>query len=266
MREATQAAVSPATPDPTTATRRCASAFTSPRSGRRGRSGRSSAGRSRSSGSTVIPTAAAAAADPSSTRVWSGSSGISPAEVNFVAVDEPQLVDLALGGGDHVLGADDGTVLGLGPDDGRAAGLAEVEEDLLGVGGLQDLLGGGQPGRTSSDVQGWVTRGADADEDGECRGDQKGHPAPPPVCASSDEGPGARRRGPRGEADGPGRCRRARRPRSEAGGATATVSDEQGRGLAQLGHLGAAVVALGEVLLEARHARGRRARPARRRP
>ena len=34
------------------------------------------------SGSTVMPTAAAAPADPSRTTVWSGSSGISPAETN----------------------------------------------------------------------------------------------------------------------------------------------------------------------------------------
>ena len=38
--------------------------------------------------------------------------------------------------------------------------------------------------------------------------------------------------------------------RSDAGGGVATVVGEQGRGLAQLHHLGAAVLALGEVLLE----------------
>ena len=240
VREATHAAVSPATPEPTTAMRR-------------GRGGHVASVRSKTaigslvgcleppSGSTVMPTAAAAPADPVEDDGLVGLVGHQPGGDELVAVDEPQLVVLARRGGDHVLGGDHCPVLGLRPGDGRAACLAEVDGDRLRVGGLQDLLGRGQ----ALDVVGRGPRlrhqGADPDDERECRRDQKGQPAPPPCCRAV----GVARRGGghlRGErADlgdaGEDRVAQRRRRRDRDG------LGQQRRRLAELGDLGPAVVA-----------------------
>ena len=272
-REATYAAVSPATPDPTTATVRWPRRAVTPGPGQ----SKSAIGGlvgdvDPPAAPTVIPAAVAVAASPVST-VWSGLDRHHPADtMPSPGWSRPELADLPAGGGGNVLGDDDRLVQGVrrvtvadappGKSSdvrscGRRSTWSVAELDLAAVVG-PGLLPHHDPGAREDERRPQRRRRA-ASAGGGASAQTSSSPAAGPSAAGAAgclvaAGLRGRLRGDLGRQGCTLAILPSNRSRSCGGGAVVVVSAIMLA--AQARHLGLALGALGEVTPRTRHAEG----------